>query len=72
MSFFTPATEEVIGLRTLLEENGMLEQFDIWFSEIKNKECDKVFSILQEFTDPLGFIDIPTTELKEIITERLQ
>ena len=33
--------------------------------------CGRIMSILQEFTDPLGFIDVPTSELKEIITERL-
>ena len=32
---------------------------------------DKIMSILEEFTDPSGVIDVQLSELKEIIRERL-
>ena len=35
MSDYTPTTEEVIGLQSLLTENGMAEEFDRWLAEVK-------------------------------------
>ena len=40
MSDYTPTTEEVIGLRSLLTENGMAEEFDRWLAEVKREVWD--------------------------------
>lgn len=80
---YTPTTEHIIAAYEgqlvkigenryeFIDENEAKVEFNRWLSKLIADEHDKVFSILQEFTDPLGFVDIPTIELKEIIRERL-
>lgn len=38
MPNYIPTTEEVIGLRSLLVENGMAEEFDRWLAEVSREE----------------------------------
>ncbi len=80
---YTPTTEEVkdvyqsrliqtgSNIYALIDEEQANAEFDSWFSKTRTDEHDKVFSILEEFTDPSGFIDVQLSELKEIIRERL-
>ena len=83
MSDYTPTTEEVrdvyqsrlikreANIYVLIDEDQANAEFDRWFSKTRTDEHDNVFSILEEFTDPSGFIDVQLSELKEIIRERL-
>ena len=47
MSDYTPTTEEVIGLRSLLTENGMAEEFDRWLAEVKAQALEEVLALIR-------------------------
>ena len=49
MSDYTPTTEEVIGLRSLLTENGMAEEFDRWLAEVKAEAWEEGQLALLEY-----------------------
>ena len=53
MSDYTPTTEGVIGLRSLLVENGMAEEFDRWLAEVKAQEREAEHERILESIKPL-------------------